>query len=174
LSKRRRASLANTGAGEAHYAANITLQWTSTIACAILTAAIVSVTGAGAAESSYPRPLKACGSIVIGAKTIAVDIPEHGGGAMVSCATARNVMTSYLERARSRRWPRGSGRNLDFAYRRLHFSCYTSRPDRVGWDFHCGTDDFSGGSNKYVDVGAGRRGKLCRLPYAQSRRCPPG
>jgi hypothetical protein len=80
-------------------------------------------------------------------------------------------MSRYLVRADSSRWTRGSGRNVDLVYAKLPFSCYTSRPDRVGWDFHC-TTDFRSHLVRWVDVGAGRRGRLCRLRDA--RRCPPG
>jgi len=129
---------------------------------------------AHAAVRSFPPPVKACGSILSGSKRIAVDVDEADGGAMVSCAVASGTMATYLRKARARRWPRAqTGRSLDFVYAHRRFACYTSRPDRIGWDYHCSFGTGSGAVFRFVDVGAGRRGHVCRLvPF--ERRCPPG
>jgi hypothetical protein len=139
-----------------------------------LVCAAVSACPAQAATRSFPPPVKACGSITNGTSRIAVDIDEADGGAMVSCAVARPAMATYLRKAGARRWPRAdTGRSLDFVYARKHFACYTSRPDRIGWDFHCSFGRSSNAVFRFVDIGAGRRGRVCRLqPF--ERRCPPG
>ena len=139
-----------------------------------LTVSIAAALCAGAASAttdSYPPPLRSCGSIQHGTKRLAVDIAEAGGGATVSCVIARGAMSRYLEKAGARRWPVDSGRNLNFVYARVLFSCYTSRPDRVGWDFHC-SPEYRNRPARFVDVAAGRRGHLCHL--ADTRHCPPG
>jgi len=130
--------------------------------------------GADAGGRSFPPPVKACGSIANGGARIAVDVDEADGGAMVSCAVARATMSTYLRKARARRWTRTqAGRSLDFVFGGRRFACYTSRPDRVGWDYHCSFGRASKSVFRFVDIGAGRRGHVCRLvPF--ERRCPPG
>jgi hypothetical protein len=107
-------------------------------------------------------------------KRIAVDVDETNGGAMVSCVVARATMTTYLARAGATHWPKGdTGRTLDVIRAGEKFTCYTSRPDRVGWDYHCNLDRSSLKTIRFVDIGAGRRGRLCTLkPF--DRRCGPG
>jgi hypothetical protein len=141
--------------------------------CALL-CAVALPSPAQAARRSLPPPVKACGSIANGGSRIAVDIDETDGGAMVSCAVARVTMATYLRKAQARRWTRTqAGRSLDFVYGGRRFACYTSRPDRVGWDFHCSFGRASRFVFRFVDIGAGRRGHVCRLvPF--ERRCPPG
>jgi hypothetical protein len=133
-------------------------------------AAVIAGTGASRTTASYPRPERACGSILSGGKPVAVDIDEVGGGMKLSCSAARGVMSRYLAIARRHRWPGGTGSGRRLIYESLRFDCYKSRPDRVGWDYHCNTSNFSNG-DRFVDVGAGRRGRLCS---SRSRRCPPG
>jgi hypothetical protein len=141
--------------------------------CALL-CAVALPSPAQAVTRSFPPPVKACGSIANGGSRIAVDIDEADGGAMVSCTVARGTMAAYLRKARARRWTTTqTGRSLDFVYGGRRFACYTSRPDRVGWDYHCSFGRSSGAVFRFVDVGAGRRGHVCRLvPF--ERRCPPG
>ena len=142
--------------------------------CALTCVLALPCAAASAATRSYPPPVKTCGTIAAGAKSIAVDIDEADGGATMPCAVARGTMATYLRKARARRWPRtNSGRSLDFVYARRHFACYTSRRDGVGWDYHCSFGRTSGDAFRFVDIGAGRRGDVCRRrPFEQ--RCPPG
>jgi hypothetical protein len=137
----------------------------------VLTAvAVIAATDAGHATASYPRPVRPCGTIPNGGKALAVDIDEVGGGMKLSCSVARRVMIRYLAIARRHRWPGGTGSARSLIYTGLRFDCYKSRPDGVGWDYHCNTSNFSKG-DRFVDVGAGRRGHLCTSP---SGRCPRG
>jgi hypothetical protein len=92
------------------------------------------------------EPVKACGSISIRGRTVLVDIAE--GDVLVSCATARAVMRRFIPQTTRP----GSG---DIRYRGRTYGCYKSRPDRVGWDFHCSWSTPS--AMQYVDIGAGRR-----------------
>ena len=93
---------------------------------------------ASAASRSYPPPVKSCGSIENGSVRLAVGIDETNGGLMVACPTARVTMSLYLARAHATKWPEGDvGRTLDVVSAGRKFTCYTSRPDRVGWDYHC-------------------------------------
>lgn len=136
-----------------------------------LSALTVMVSAAIASTSSFPRPLRGCGSITYENKRVAVDFAEGHGRIRISCRVGRGAMRHYLFLARSRRWRNQSGRNLDFRYEGRLFQCYTSRKDGVGWDYHCGLD----GGRWWVDVAAGRRGRrICALPDVRANRCPPG
>ena len=135
----------------------------------LVTAAAIAAPAAWPAGASYPRPVRACGSIVDAGRAVRVDIAETGGGMKVSCTVARGVMRRYLAIARRHLWPGGAGSSRRLAYEGVRFDCYKSRPDGVGWDYHC--DATQDSAARYVDVGAGRRGHLCR---SRSGRCPPG
>jgi hypothetical protein len=57
-----------------------------------------------------------------------------------------------------RSWIRTSPRvmeNGDVSYRGRTYSCYRSRLDGEGWDYHCNWSSDSG--RRYIDFGAGRR-----------------
>jgi hypothetical protein len=100
------------------------------------------------------RIRKTCGLIHLRGKPLAVDIDE--GRLPLTCFAARAVMTRYLAIARVHRWSSGAGSYRHPIYRSLPFSCYKSRPDGVGWDYHCNYSKYSS-ADAYVDVGAGRR-----------------
>ena len=93
------------------------------------------------------RPVKACGSISLGGRRLRVDIA--GGEPRVTCATARAVMRRFVATAKD------DLRARDVRYNGRVWGCYRSRPDGVGWDFHCVGQH--AGTGRYVDVGAGRR-----------------
>jgi hypothetical protein len=95
-------------------------------------------------ESSRIR--RSCGSIHARRKQVAVDIDE--GRLPLTCDAARAVMRHYLG-YRVVRY--GSVR-----YATRTFECYKSRPDGVGWDYHCSYSNYSA-ADAYVDIGAGRR-----------------
>jgi hypothetical protein len=87
-----------------------------------------------------------CGLIRFLGRPVDVDIVE--GRFPLTCGAARAVMSRYL----ARRFVRyGTVRHA-----RLTFECYESRPDGVGWEFHCMTNS-AADEAAYVDVGAGRR-----------------
>jgi hypothetical protein len=93
------------------------------------------------------RPVKQCGSISVPRRRLRVDIA--GGEPRMPCATVRAVMLRFVRSARA------GLRARDVRHGGRLWSCYRSRPDGVGWDFHClGQDDRTG---RYVDIGAGRR-----------------
>jgi hypothetical protein len=92
------------------------------------------------------RIRRSCGSIRVRGKQVAVDIDE--GRLPLTCDAARAVMSRYLGR-----------RNVRYGtvrYGTRTFECYKSRPDGVGWDYHCSYSNYSA-ADAYVDVGAGRR-----------------
>ena len=45
--------------------------------------------------------------------------------------------------------------NTRVSYGGRTYSCYVSRPDGEGWDYHCGWSAAAGGA--FIDYGAGRR-----------------
>lgn len=91
------------------------------------------------------RIRRSCGFIRALGRRIAIDIAE--GRFPLTCGAARFVMSRYL----SRRFVRYG----TLRYASLTFECYQSRPDGVGWDYHCMTGGPAAAA--YVDVGAGRR-----------------
>jgi len=92
---------------------------------------------------SQPSSVKDCGSIQALGKRLAVDIAR--GRFPLSCESARRVIRRYLGRG---------GRRYDIlAYEGMVFHCYRSRPDGLGWDYHC----THATRVRYVDIGAGRR-----------------
>jgi hypothetical protein len=130
---------------------------------------VVAVSAASPALATYPKPVRACGSLVAGARVVAVDIDEVGGGFSLTCPVAQQVMRRYLAIARQHAWPGGAWSFRRIKLQSLGFDCYKSRPDGVGWDYHCNATSPSG--RGFADVGAGRRGKLC--PRHDPRFCPP-
>jgi len=136
---------------------------------ALLGLVIVAASAACPASASYPKPVRACGSVISEAKVVAVDVDEVGGGFRLGCRVARQVMNRYLAVARRHTWPGGTGSFRRITQTGLHFGCYKSRPDGVGWDYHCNATSPSGLG--FADVGAGRRGTLCTRQ--DSRFCPP-
>ena len=131
---------------------------------------ILAAASAWSAAASYPRPERACGAILSGGQSVAIDIDEVGGRMKLSCTAARGVMGRYLAIARRHQWPPGGPESVrSFAYEGRRFVCYKSRPDGVGWDYHCTTSNYW--ATRFVDVAAGRRGHLCT---SRSGRCPRG
>jgi hypothetical protein len=93
------------------------------------------------------RPIEQCGSISVAGRRLRVDIAE--GDPLVPCTTARALMRRFI------RTGNDDVRAREMRYSGRLYGCYRSRPDGVGWDFHClWQADRSG---RYVDVGAGRR-----------------
>jgi hypothetical protein len=108
---------------------------------------------AGTSPASNRSFVKACGTINAVGRTLNVDIAE--GHLRTTCREARHVMSTYLVRSSgtegSRRIKLGS----------KTWGCYKSRPDGVGWDYHCNRlkkrikDEPL--RKIFVDIGAGRR-----------------
>jgi hypothetical protein len=97
-----------------------------------------------------PPIVKACGAISVGGRHMRVDIPEATNmGA--DCSAARTVMRRFV-----RRLPPVLG-NGSVRYQGRRFSCYRSRLDGEGWDYHCSWSSYSGSATRYIDFGAGRR-----------------
>jgi hypothetical protein len=110
---------------------------TAIVMVACLTLVVTSGVGATARPPGFVR---ACGAIKAHARHLRVDIGE-GDGSLVSCAHARRVMRRFLHT-----------RDSEFRMFGRRWSCYKSRPDGQGWDYHC-----IAGTDPYVDVAAGRR-----------------
>jgi hypothetical protein len=102
------------------------------------------------ATGEPPPIVKTCGQISTLGRTLDVDIAE--GRMPIKCRRARHVMKVYLARSKgakgTRRVKVGS----------KVWDCYGSRPDGVGWDFHCSWQRVRKPYiENYVDIGAGRR-----------------
>jgi hypothetical protein len=95
-----------------------------------------------------PPIVKACGGIHVAGKHMRVDIPE-AMNMRPDCSTARTVMRRFVRRSPP---PMGDG-SVRYGGRR--YSCYRSRPDGEGWDYHCSWSN--GSASRYIDFGAGRR-----------------
>lgn len=93
------------------------------------------------------RIQKGCGFIRARGRKVAVDVAE--GRFPLTCSAARTVMSRYLARPFVLHGTVRQGR--------LTFECRTSRPDGVGWDYHCSYSRYTAAGVDYVDVGAGRR-----------------
>jgi hypothetical protein len=104
-----------------------------------------------AAERVRPPIAKACGLIRSGGRRLQVDIAETIGGGPGGCGTARTVMRRFLRRDPTYDGPN----NARVKFRGKTYSCYASRPDGEGWDYHCSWSSRSGG--RFVGYGAGRR-----------------
>jgi hypothetical protein len=105
-----------------------------------------------ASISVRPPLLKPCGAIDAKGRRQQVDITEARGRVPRRCGTARTVMRRYLRKAPSSY----TGPNNDrVTVRGRTYSCYVSRPDGEGWNYHCNW--FSSNSNAFIDYGAGRR-----------------
>lgn len=129
------------------------------VAAAALSFATAEAHGPGQRMAAAPI-VKACGKIHARGRVLRVDITEAwglgsgGARALRRCGTARGVIHRFLRHAQLEyRGPNSS----TVRYRGRRFSCYTSRPDGEGWDFHCNWA--SSDVSRFVDYGAGRRFK---------------
>jgi hypothetical protein len=116
-------------------------------------AALLCVVGA-AVTSADPRPqlVKACGAIHAKGHEQKVDVTETRGRVSHSCRAARAVMRRFLRRAPA---TYTGPNNAEVNFRGKIYSCYVSRPDGEGWDYHCNW--FSSNADSFIDYGAGRR-----------------
>jgi hypothetical protein len=124
----------------------------SAAALVALAAALATLAAlAGTATAGVPSIAKACRSIAVSGRQLRVDITEEHGRPRARCATARAVMRRFL-----RTDPVYAGPNNEqIRFGARTYSCYASRPDGEGWDYHCNWLADSGG--RFVDFGAGRR-----------------
>lgn len=119
------------------------------VAVAVLLCAVgVTVAAAG----SRPPLVKACGAIHAKGRKQRVDIAEAHGHVSHSCSAARAVMRRFVRRARAAYTGPNS---TQVNFRGKTFSCYVSRPDGEGWNYHCNW--FSSNATSLIDYGAGRR-----------------
>jgi hypothetical protein len=133
-----------------------TMVSTKLTSAAIIFSIVAFGCGTAMADSSDASDLsfvKACGTITALGTTLNVDIAE--GHLRTTCRQARHVMETYLTRTD------GAEGGRDIKIGRKTWGCYTSRPDGVGWDYHCNRMKKRIGHlplrKVVVDIGAGRR-----------------
>jgi hypothetical protein len=117
-------------------------------------AVVLPVSGTLPTASAGVRPpiVKACGTIHAKGHKQRVDITESHGHVSHSCSAARAVMRRFLRRAPATYTGPNSAQ---VNFRGKAFSCYVSRPDGEGWNYHCNW--FSSNADSLIDYGAGRR-----------------
>src|SRR6476646_4202578 len=98
---------------------------------AILTT--VAALGSAGVAAEVPSIAKACRGIEVSGRQLRVDITEERGRPRGHCATARAVMRRFLRTNPVYEGP--NGEQIRFGGR--IYSCYASRPDGEGWDYHC-------------------------------------
>jgi hypothetical protein len=119
---------------------------------AIATIAVTCASAAGSVSVAATRPpiAKACGSIVVHGSRLQVDITEVIGLPARGCPRAKTVMQRFVRTS-----PPVMG-NGQVRVGGKTYSCYRSRLDGEGWDYHCNWSS-SGSRTRFVDFGAGRR-----------------
>lgn len=117
-------------------------------------AVVLPVSGTLPTASAGVRPpiVKACGTIHAKGHKQRVDITESHGHVSHSCSAARAVMRRFLRRAPATYTGPNSAQ---VNFRGKAFSCYVSRPDGEGWNYHCNW--FSSNADSLIDYGVGRR-----------------
>ena len=101
-------------------------------------------------RAQQPPIVKACGAVNVAGKHMRVDVPE-ATNMRADCSAARTVMRRFVRR---RPPVLGDG---SVRYQGRTYSCYRSRLDGEGWDYHCGWSSDNGPVSRYIDFGAGRR-----------------
>jgi hypothetical protein len=120
------------------------------LAIAIIAVACVSLAGSASASATRPPIAKACGSILVHGSRLRVDITEVIGLPARGCPRAKTVMQKFV---RTSPPVMGDGQ--------VHvggktYSCYRSRLDGEGWDYHCNWSSY-GSRTRLIDFGGGRR-----------------
>ena len=117
-----------------------------------LAAALCAPAGSSGAtrRSSGAHPLRACGTVRALGRTLRVDIAD--GKLPISCGRARGVIRHYLSTTKGLT-------NGKLRHNGQTWTCYHSRKNGIGWDYHCSyIRSYTGDVTKnYIDVGAGRR-----------------
>lgn len=120
------------------------------LAIAIVAVACTSLAGSVSAAATRPPLARACGSIVANGSRLQVDITEVIGLPARGCPRAKTVMRRFISTS-----PPVMG-NGQVRVGGKTYSCYRSRLDGEGWDYHCSWSSF-GSRTRLIDFGAGRR-----------------
>ncbi|HEX4363339.1 MAG TPA: hypothetical protein VHZ75_02245 [Solirubrobacteraceae bacterium] len=127
---------------------HVSVQITVLVLAGALCAA--AATGAVPKRASGAHPVRACGTVRALGRTLRVDIAD--GRLPISCGRARGVIRHYLSATKGHT-------NGKLRHNGQTWTCFHSRANGVGWDYHCSyIRSYAGNvTRNYIDVGAGRR-----------------